>query len=147
MTEPSAARRDRWQGGDSAAGYEVRIHRPRRLLRFTFWGIWDEPLAREYLSASIEGMHELQTEPGGWNVLADLRRYPAQSDEVSRCHAESMKAAQQLGLKRAGNLVAGSLSALQIRRLSTESGLPDFSFFQDEAQALNWLDTGARPTP
>jgi hypothetical protein len=137
--------RDLWKGGDQAAGYEVRVDRTRRILRFEFWGLWEEPLAREYLSASIAGMRELQGTPGAWHVLADLRRYPAQRDEVSRCHADSMKAGHQLGMKRAANLVASSLSAMQIRRLSTESNLPEFSFFQSEPLAIAWLETGAQP--
>ena len=32
-----------------------------------------------------------------------------------------------------------TLSQMQIRRLSQESGIPAFSFFQDEATALKWL--------
>lgn len=122
------------------------MDRIRRILRFTFWGFWDEPLARQYLAASIAGMRELRKTEGAWHVLADLTRYPAQKDEVGRCHGESMKAGHELGLSRAANLVSSSLSAMQIRRLSMENNLPEFSFFQDEQRAIAWLETGHLPT-
>ncbi|MFO0617938.1 MAG: hypothetical protein U0414_35435 [Polyangiaceae bacterium] len=134
--------RDLWTGGNEAAGFEVRVDRIKRVLRFTFWGFWDEPLARQYLAASIAGMRELRATDGPWHVLADLTRYPAQKEEVGKCHGESMKAGHELGLSRAANLVSSSLSAMQIRRLSIENNLPEFSFFQDERLALAWLETG-----
>jgi len=133
-------RKDVWRDGDEAAGYEVRIDRARRLLRFDFWGYWQLGLGTSYRDTCIAAMRMLS--PGGpWSVLANISRYPAQKPEVAKCHADTMVVAGPLGMVRAANLVDNTLSQMQIRRLSRESGLPEFAFFQDEATALAWIES------
>lgn len=127
-----------WRGGDASAGFEVRIDRRRRILRFSFWGFWDITVGTAYRDGCIEAMKQI-SKSGPWCVLADISKYPAQKPDVQRCHADTMVAGPTLGMKRAANLVDNTLSQMQIRRLSQESGIPAFSFFQDEATALKWL--------
>lgn len=131
-----------WRGGDANAGFEVRIDRAKRILRFDFWGFWDEALGKLYRDSCLTAMRELHASGEAWHVLANLSRYPAQKPEVQKCHADTMVAGPQLGMKRAANLVANTLSQMQIRRLSQESGIPEFSFFKVEAEAIEWLETG-----
>jgi hypothetical protein len=131
--------KDVWRDGDESAGYEVRIDRARRLLRFEFWGYWQLGLGISYRDTCIAAMKRLS--PGGrWCVLANISRYPAQKPEVAKCHADTMVVAGPLGMARAANLVDNTLSQMQIRRLSQESGLPEFAFFQDENEAIAWLE-------
>ncbi len=132
-----------WRGGDSRAGFEVSIDRLRRVLRFRFWGLWEEPLGRAFRDTALAGMHQLGR-AHAWMVLADISKYPPQKPEVQKFHAELMSKAPALGCVRAANLVDNAVSALQIRRLSEESGLPDFSFFRSEAEALKWLGEAER---
>ena len=127
-----------WRGGDNRAGYEVSVDGVRRILRFRFWGLWDEPMGQAFRDAALIGMRQLSA-GGGWCVLADISKYPPQKAEVQKYHAELMDRAPRLGCVRAANLVDNALSAMQIRRLSEQSGLPDFSFFRSEADALRWL--------
>lgn len=128
-----------WKGGDAASGWEVRIDNARRVLRFIVWGYWTPPTAVAYRDAAMVAMRQLSA-GGPWSVLADISRYPPQKPEVQKCHGELMAAAGPLGMAKAANLVDNSLTQMQIRRLSTESGLPEFAFFQDEAAALSWLE-------
>jgi hypothetical protein len=46
---------------------------------------------------------------------------------------------EQKGLQKAANLLASAMTQLQIKRISEESGLPVFSFFQAEEPATAWL--------
>jgi len=135
-TEPGV-----WRGGDATCGYEVRVDRPRALLRLTVWGYWKSEMGVAYRDATFAAMVEMGKMPS-WDVLADLSRYPAQNTAVQRCHAESMAGSKSTpGFRRAANLVDNTLSEMQIRRLSSESGLPLFAFFQEEAKALAWLQS------
>lgn len=131
-----------WHGGDANAGFEVRIDRSGQILRFDFWGFWDVAIGEAYRDSCLIAMHELQARGRPWCVLANLTRYPAQRPEVQQCHADTMVAGPQLGMRRAANLVAYTLSQMQIRRLSYESGIPEFSFFRAESAALDWLRAG-----
>jgi hypothetical protein len=125
----------------------VRIDRPRSLLRLSFWGYWRNELGFAFRDAVLQALEEVAVLPA-WDVLADLTRYPAQNAAVQKCHAEAMsKTKTYPTFRRAANVVSGSLSEMQIRRLSTESGLPLFAFFQDEGEAISWLHVQANASP
>lgn len=126
------------RGGDDAAGFEIRLDASTRVVRFDFWGFWGLELGAAFRDAAIEAMRAASSQ-GPFFVLANLGDYPPQKPEVQACHQEAMVAAHRFGLVRAANLVSSAMSQLQIQRLSVESGLPAFSFFRDEAQALRWL--------
>lgn len=127
------------RAGDSKNGFEIWVDTPRRLLRFRFWGFWKLPLGVEYRDGCLKQMQALSA-GGPWYVLADLTDYPAQKPEVQACHSATMVKAAGHGMKAAANLVSATLSQMQIRRLSEQSGLPEFAFFQSESSALAWLD-------
>lgn len=136
-----------WRGGDETAGFTVRIDRPRSLLRMTFWGYWRNEVGFAYRDAMMAAIVEISRMPG-WDVLADLTRYPAQNATVQKCHADTMTRSQASPtFRRAANLVDNTLSEMQIRRLSSESGLPLFAFFQDESKAIAWLHSQAQLSP
>ncbi len=125
----------------------MRIDRPRSLLRMTFWGYWRNEVGLAYRDAMFVAIVEMARMPG-WDVLADLTRYPAQNATVQKCHADTMSRTHASPtFRRAANLVDNMLSEMQIRRLSSESGLPLFAFFQEEAAALAWLHSQALLSP
>lgn len=136
-----------WRGGDDAAGFHVRLERARGLLRLVFWGYWRNEVGFAFRDAMTAAVAEASTLPA-WDVLADLTRYPAQNATVQKCHADSMAKTKACpSFRRAANLVDNTLSEMQIRRLSSESGLPLFAFFQDESKALSWLYQQAQLSP
>jgi serine/threonine-protein kinase len=53
-----------------------------------------------------------------------------------------MAFARQNGMVRAANLVSSALPKMAIARMSAEMGLPAFSFFSSEAEAITWLLRG-----
>jgi len=74
-----------------------------------------------------------------WYVLADISEFTAQKPEVSALVEQTMAFALSHGMVKAANLVSSSLGKMQIARLSQAMGLPEFSFFQTERQAIEWL--------
>ena len=78
-----------------------------------------------------------------WYVLADIADFSAQKPEVNVYVEKTMAYARANGMVRAANLVSSALSKMQISRLSQETGLPSFSFFQAESEAIRWLISAA----
>jgi hypothetical protein len=131
-----------WRGGNSQSGFDVSYDTARRILFLRMWGLWDEPLAARYRDTVLTAMRPLTSTRPSY-VLADLVRYPTQKPAVQKYHAELMGKSASHGIRRSANLVATTLTSMQIRRLSQESGIAEFSFFQDEAKAIEWLLSGA----
>jgi hypothetical protein len=130
-----------WRGGNPQVGFEVFYDSTRRILYLRMWGLWDEPLAAHYRDTVLSAMRPLTPLRPSF-VLADLSRYPTQKPAVQKYHAELMGKSASHGITRSANLVAGTLTSMQIRRLSQESGIAEFSFFQDEEKAVEWLLSG-----
>lgn len=127
-----------WRGGNPQVGFEVSYDSTRRILYLRMWGLWDEPLAIRYRDTVLSAMKPLSPARPSF-VLADLSRYPTQKPAVQKYHSELMGKSAAHGITRSANLVAGTLTSMQIRRLSQESGIAEFSFFQDEEKAVKWL--------
>jgi len=132
-----------WRGGNEQSGFSVSYDAQTRILYFRMWGTWDEPLAVKYRDAVMMVMRPLTPERQSF-VLADLTRYPTQKPAVQKYHAELMSRSAGHGIYRSANLVAATLTSMQIRRLSQESGVAEFSFFQDEQKAITWLLSDAK---
>jgi hypothetical protein len=132
------------RGGNSQVGFEVSYDPATRILYLRMWGLWDEPLAVHYRDSVLSAMRPLAPAQPSY-VLADLARYPTQKPAVQKYHAELMGKSAAHGITRSVNLVSNTLTSMQIRRLSQESGIAEFSFFQDEAKAIEWLLSGAAP--
>lgn len=130
-----------WRGGNAQVGYAVSYDAVTRVLYLRMWGLWDEPMAISYRDAVLAAMRPLRPERPSY-VLADLSRYPTQKPAVQKYHAELMGKSAAHGITRAANLVSATLTSMQIRRLSQESGVAEFSFFQDEKRAIDWLLSG-----
>lgn len=130
------------RGGNDQVGFDVSYDARTRILYLRMWGIWDEDIALKYRDVTAQAIRAIRPEPPS-RVLADLSRYPTQKPNVQKVHAELMKLAVTHNMTRAANLVSATLTSMQIRRLSQESGLGEFSFFQDEAKALEWLVSDA----
>jgi serine/threonine-protein kinase len=113
---------------------------PRRILRLKVWGFWDVPEAKDYLEEFLAKASRLVGGP--WYVLADIADFTAQKPEVNPYLGKAMEFAASHGMRRAANLVNSALSKMQIARLSKDMGLPEFSFFTSEDEAVAWLLRG-----
>ncbi|MRG92308.1 serine/threonine-protein kinase [Polyangium spumosum] len=121
-------------------GYLVTVDNTTRVVRVDVWGFWDASDGKAYWEEFERQTRPLLGKP--WYVLANISNFPPQKPEVSVFVEKTMKHARENGLVRAANLVSSALGRMQIQRLSVETGLPLYSFFTAEGDALRWLVTG-----
>ena len=128
----------RRRGGDTERGFEIVPNSKRRVVGVKLWGMWDVPLALLYRDAVLQTFTEMGTSP--WSVLLDARLFPAQSDEVSRIRVELISAGSMAGMVRIASIVGTAVTRLQTNRVAEEGRVREFRFFDDEEEALEWLD-------
>ncbi len=124
-------------------GFLVSVDETTKVVRVDVWGFWDVKDGQAYWQEFERKTKALLGNP--WYVLANISHFPPQKPEVSVFVEKTMTHALENGLVRAANLVSSALGRMQIQRLSVESGLPLYSFFTAEGEALRWLLTGSGP--
>jgi serine/threonine protein kinase len=117
--------------------FQVKPDPSTRILRVKVWGFWDAEEGRAYLEEFLQKAATLINKP--WYVLADISEFPPQKPDVSPFVEQTMAYARENNLLKAANLVSSALTKMQISRLSADIGLPEYSFFTAEAQAVAWL--------
>ncbi|HSN97229.1 MAG TPA: serine/threonine-protein kinase, partial [Candidatus Nanopelagicales bacterium] len=120
--------------------FQVRADESNGIVHLKVWGFWDVDEARAYLDEFRAQASRVSQGP--WYVLADISEFAAQKPEVSVFVEKTMEFAREHQMRRAANLVSSALSRMQIARLSMDMGLPEYSFFQSEADAVTWLLRG-----
>ncbi|AUX47038.1 uncharacterized protein SOCE26_085500 [Sorangium cellulosum] len=122
--------------------FQVRADTTTGVLHVKVWGFWDVDEGRAYLDDFRSKASTLLGLGKPWYVLADIADFPPQRPDVSPYVEQTMAFAAGNGMRRAANLVNSALSKMQISRLSAAMGLPEYSFFTTEADALAWLFKG-----
>ncbi|WP_437658324.1 serine/threonine-protein kinase [Sorangium sp. So ce1182] len=122
--------------------FQVRADTVTGVLHVKVWGFWDVDEGRAYLDDFRYKASTLLHLGKPWYVLADIADFPPQKPDVSPYVEQTMAYAVEHGMRRAANLVNSALSKMQISRLSAAMGLPEYSFFTSEADALAWLLKG-----
>jgi serine/threonine-protein kinase len=118
-------------------GFIVEVDQRRAIVKVKVWGFWAVEDGQAYVDEFKRAATKVMSRP--WYVLADISEFTAQKPDVSALVEETMAFATHNGLVKAANLVSSSLGKMQISRLSQAMGLPEFSFFQTERQAIEWL--------
>jgi len=118
-------------------GFLVEVDQRRAIVKVKVWGFWTVEDGQAYVDEFKRAAKKVIGRP--WYVLADISEFTAQKPEVSALVEQTMSFATSNGLVKAANLVSSSLGKMQISRLSQAMGLPEFSFFQTERQAIEWL--------
>lgn len=118
-------------------GFIVEVDKRLAIVKVKVWGFWTVEDGQSYLEEFKRAAIKVIGRP--WYVLADISEFTAQKPEVSALVEQTMAFATSNGLVKAANLVSSSLGKMQISRLSQAMGLPEFSFFQTERQAIEWL--------
>jgi len=124
----------------AAKGFEVYADYSKSILRLRVWGFWDIEDGKAYWEEFKRVAESLVGKK--WYVLADISQFPAQRPDVNAFVEKTMVFARSHGMVRASNLVSSALSRMQIARLSGETGLPAYTFFQSEEEAIRWLLEG-----
>ncbi|WP_437304907.1 protein kinase domain-containing protein [Sorangium sp. So ce388] len=122
--------------------FQVRPDAATGVLHVKVWGFWDVDEGRAYLDDFRQKASTLLHLGKPWYVLADIADFPPQKPDVSPYVEQTMAYAVEHGMRKAANLVNSALSKMQISRLSAAMGLPEYSFFTSEADAIAWLLKG-----
>ncbi|WP_441291196.1 serine/threonine protein kinase [Sorangium sp. KYC3313] len=122
--------------------FNVRPDTSTGVLHVKVWGFWDIDEGKAYLDDFRQKASTLLNLGKPWYVLADIADFPPQKPEVSPYVEQTMAYAVEHGMRKAANLVNSALSKMQISRLSAAMGLPEYSFFTAEADAVAWLLKG-----
>ncbi len=122
--------------------FHVRADTVTGVLHVKVWGFWDVDEGKAYLDDFRHKASTLLHLGKPWYVLADIADFPPQKPDVSPYVEQTMAYAVEHGMRKAANLVNSALSKMQISRLSAAMGLPEYSFFTAEADALAWLLKG-----
>ncbi|KYF77919.1 hypothetical protein BE11_51005, partial [Sorangium cellulosum] len=133
-TDPTS-RRER----ASQRRFQIRADLATGILHVKVWGFWDIEEAKAYLDDFRQKASALLHLGRPWYVLADIADFPPQKPDVSPYVGQTMAYAVEHDMRRAANLVHSALSKMQISRLSAAMGLPEYSFFTSEADAIAWL--------
>ncbi len=120
---------------NATSGYEIDVRSDVVALRV--WGLFNDEMAERYCDDLVAAFRKVAG--GTWYVLADISQFPPQKPHIQEKLAAVMVKAGEMGMKKAANVVDRSLNKMQIKRLSVETGLPDFAFHTEEHLALNWL--------
>ncbi|EYF06883.1 serine/threonine-protein kinase [Chondromyces apiculatus] len=144
--------------GMSQRRFRITADLTNCIVRLKVWGFWDLAEGKAYVDEFLQKATLVAQEaasrspastlaPGAdptlpWYVLADISEFSAQKPEVNACVEKTMEFARQHRMRRAANLVSSALSKMQIGRLSMDMKLPEYSFFQVEADAVAWLLRG-----
>ncbi|WP_437777433.1 serine/threonine-protein kinase [Sorangium sp. So ce1097] len=122
--------------------FQIRADVMTGILHVKVWGFWDVEEAKAYLDEFRQKASTLLHLGRPWYVLADIADFPPQKPDVSPYVGQTMAYAVEHDMRRAANLVHSALSKMQISRLSASMGLPEYSFFTSEADAIAWLLKG-----
>ncbi|MGK3999875.1 serine/threonine protein kinase [Sorangium sp. So ce1024] len=122
--------------------FQIRADVTTGILHVKVWGFWDVEEAKAYLDEFRQKASTLLHLGRPWYVLADIADFPPQKPDVSPYVGQTMAYAVEHDMRRAANLVHSALSKMQISRLSASMGLPEYSFFTSEADAIAWLLKG-----
>jgi serine/threonine-protein kinase len=120
--------------------FQITADQHRHILRLKVWGFWTMDEAKAYWDEFQAKARPLFGTP--WYVLADIADFPPQKGEVTELVGKTMNFARTNGMVRAANLVSSALSKMHIARMSAEMGLPAYSFFSSEMEAITWLLQG-----
>ncbi|MGK4002036.1 serine/threonine-protein kinase [Sorangium sp. So ce1036] len=122
--------------------FQVRPDAATGILHVKVWGFWDVEEGKAYLDEFRQKASTLLGLGKPWYVLADIADFPPQRPDVSPYVEQTMAYAVENDMRKAANLVNSALSKMQISRLSAAMGLPEYSFFTAEADAIAWLLKG-----
>ena len=78
-----------------------------------------------------------QTSGKPFDVNADLRDWPVQTQETTKIHEALMAFGQQCGTRHVAILTKSVLAKMQVLRAAANDA---FHAFEDEAAAMAWID-------
>jgi hypothetical protein len=125
------------KAGDAKGGFELSADRKMRLLRARLWGLWDVPVAEQFVASVGECGTELQS-ASPWSSLVDARKFMVQPQQILQLRSESLARAAALGCTKMATIVDSAVYSLQFKKLAGANHIQTQTF-PDELSAMTWL--------
>lgn len=122
-----------------AHGYEISYDETKNILKFRAWGLWNMETARNFEQEWTDWLKQVSADGNPWYALIDLTAFPPQKQEVQEFTQRMIELEQRYGVQKEAHLVNQVLTKWQIARIAREANLAENSFFQSEAEAVQWL--------
>lgn len=120
------------------SGFQIDPVSTEHVLRFRLTGLWDMPVVQEFDTALRARFKALQATGKPFDVIADLRDWPVQTQESTRVHEALMAFGKDCGMRHVAILTKSVLAKMQILRAAANDA---FHAFEEEAEAEVWINT------
>lgn len=121
---------------DLTPNYTVRVDEERRELHFTTSGLFDQESMRAFNEEIARAVSPILTQKRTMRALGDLTSYAVQTREISAKMAETLAAAEAVGIERVAIIMTSPLVIAQYKRVSEGRNV---KIFEDRTEALKWL--------
>lgn len=116
--------------------FDVQIAQADELIVFRVAGFWEVPTLEGFRNRMGSAAVMFQKDGRPFDVLADMRDSPPQSQTVANGLQESMARGVKFGMRRTACLATRQLTKFQFSRIAAYR---NFAFFDSEQAALDWL--------
>ncbi len=106
------------------------------VLRFRLVELWDMATAQQFDHALRAQFKALRTSGQPFDVIADLRDWPVQTQETTKVHEELMAFGKECGMRHVAILTRSVLAKMQVLRAAANDA---FHAFAEQGEAEDWI--------
>ena len=116
--------------------YSVSVDAERRELHFATSGLFDKSTMRAFNEEIARAVSPILAQKRRMRALGDLTGYVVQTREISSKMAETLAAAEAVGIERVAIIMTSALVRMQYQRISEGRNV---KIFDNREDALAWL--------
>ena len=121
---------------DLTPTYSVAVDEVRSELHFVTSGLFDETTMRAFNEEIARAVGPILAQKRPMRALGDLSGYVVQTREISAKMAETLAAAEAVGIERVAIIMTSTLVKMQYQRISEGRNV---KIFDNREEALEWL--------
>ena len=121
---------------DLTPTYSVHVDEDRCELHFTTSGLFDFDSMNAFNQEIAKAVGPILAQKRTMRALGDLSGYAVQSREISAKMAETLAAAEAVGIERVAIIMTSTLVRMQYQRISEGRNV---KIFDNRTEALEWL--------
>lgn len=106
--------------------YELKVHPARKLIEEKIVGMWDVPMAHQYIKDFKDRARPLLGAP--WALLTDLTDWKTSIPEIVELIGNQLGWQMENNMKANANIIPNPSQRLQFKRMVKEGGVEDVCF-------------------
>lgn len=116
--------------------FKIAADSSDQLIRFALSGVWDLATARTFDQALRSQFETRRRRAVPFDVIADLRAWPVQTQETTVIHEALMAFGRDCGMRNVAVIAGSMLAKMQTMRMAASDR---FQAFASEAEAEAWI--------